>query len=109
MVHHNLKEINDRETNQTHHTRKSRAPGIPGQWPVGFARASPGSACHGRPARCRTSLTVYEGMTGMLENAFINVKNRSKSITATLLVNGQKVAAGRIEHTVPLVFSGDEG
>jgi arylsulfatase len=32
----------------------------------------------------RTSLTLYDGMTGMLENAFINVKNRSKSITAEL-------------------------
>jgi arylsulfatase len=30
----------------------------------------------------RTSLTVYEGMTGMSENAFINVKNRSHTITA---------------------------
>jgi len=30
----------------------------------------------------RTSLTMYEGMTGMMENAFINVKNRSHSITA---------------------------
>jgi arylsulfatase len=30
----------------------------------------------------RTSLTLYEGMTGMLENAFINVKNRSHTITA---------------------------
>ena len=133
----------------------------------------------------RTSLTVYEGMTGMMENAFINVKNRSKSIvaeveipeggatgvvlaqggrfagwslyfkegkpaydynfvglqhytvaapqtvgpgkrtlrldfaydgggpgkggTATLLVDGQKVAEGRIEHTVAGIFSGDEG
>jgi arylsulfatase len=133
----------------------------------------------------RTALTVYEGMTGMMENAFINVKNRSHTITAeveipaggangvvlaqagrfagwslyftdgkpayvhnwigrehytvaaaepvapgkatirldfaydggglgkggtvTLSVNGHKVAAGRITHTVPLVFSGDEG
>jgi arylsulfatase len=133
----------------------------------------------------RTSLTVYEGMTGMMENAFINVKNRSHSITAevevpsggangvviaqagrfagwslyftdgkpayvhnfigrqnytvaatepvapgkatirldfvydggglgkggtaTLSVNGRKAAEGRIEHTVPLAFSGDEG
>jgi len=133
----------------------------------------------------RTSLTVYEGMTGMMENAFINVKNRSHSITAeveipsggangvviaqagrfagwslyfkggkpeyvynwigrerytvaapqpvasgkatirvdfaydggglgkgataTLSVNGKKAAEGRIAHTVPLVFSGDEG
>jgi arylsulfatase len=30
----------------------------------------------------RTSLTVYEGMTGMMENVFINVKNRSHTITA---------------------------
>jgi hypothetical protein len=30
----------------------------------------------------RTSLTVYQGMTGMSENAFINVKNRSHTVTA---------------------------
>src|SRR5256714_2871871 len=30
----------------------------------------------------RTSLTVYPGMTGMGENTFINVKNRSYTITA---------------------------
>jgi len=30
----------------------------------------------------RTSLTVYPGMIGMKENSFINVKNRSHSITA---------------------------
>ena len=30
----------------------------------------------------RKTLTVYEGMTGMTENAFINVKNRSHAITA---------------------------
>ena len=30
----------------------------------------------------RTSLTVYEGMVGMSENVFINVKNRSHTITA---------------------------
>jgi arylsulfatase len=34
----------------------------------------------------RKSLTVYEGMTGMMENAFINVKNRSLSITANVEV-----------------------
>ena len=32
----------------------------------------------------RTSLTVHEGMTGMSENVFINVKNRSHTITADL-------------------------
>jgi hypothetical protein len=30
----------------------------------------------------RTSLTVYEGMIGMTENVFINLKNRSHTITA---------------------------
>ena len=30
----------------------------------------------------RTSLTVYQRMTGMSENVFINVKNRSHTITA---------------------------
>lgn len=30
----------------------------------------------------RTSITLYEGMEGMLENTFMNVKNRSKTITA---------------------------
>lgn len=133
----------------------------------------------------RHSLTLYEGMTGIMENAFIDVKNRSLTITAevelpenggngvilaqggrfggwalymkdgkpaytynlvgmqrttvassrpiepgkatvkldfaydgggpgkggmaTLLVNGQKVAEGRIERTTPFVFSLDEG
>lgn len=32
----------------------------------------------------RTSLTLSEGMTGLLENAFINVKNKSKTITAEI-------------------------
>lgn len=32
----------------------------------------------------RTSLTVHEGMTGISENVFINVKNRSHTITADL-------------------------
>lgn len=30
----------------------------------------------------RTSLTVYEGMVGMTENVFLNMKNRSSKITA---------------------------
>jgi arylsulfatase len=34
----------------------------------------------------RTSLTLAEGMTGMLEAVFINVKNRSKTITAEIEV-----------------------
>jgi arylsulfatase A-like enzyme len=133
----------------------------------------------------RTSLTLHEGMTGMTENVFINVKNRSFSVTAdtiipsggadgvliaqagrfggwslylkdgrptfvynflglkqytirasraipagaaiirfdfaydgggtgkggsgTLLVNGEKVAEGRIDQTQALIFSADEG
>jgi arylsulfatase len=145
------------------------------------------AAVAGRPDLMggRTSLTVYEGMVGMMENAFINVKNRSHAIiaeveipaggangvviaqagrfagwslyftdgkpayvhnwigrehytvaalepvapgnatirldfaydggglgkgaTATLSVNGKRAAEGRIAHTVPFVFSGDEG
>jgi arylsulfatase len=49
----------------------------------------------------RTSLTLYEGMTGMMENAFINVKGRSYTVTAEIEVpaggaNGVIIAqAGR--------------
>jgi arylsulfatase A-like enzyme len=47
----------------------------------------------------RKSLTVYEGMTGMTENAFINVKNQSVTIVATVEVptgpaNGVILAQG---------------
>lgn len=47
----------------------------------------------------RTSLTLAEGMTGMLEGVFINVKNRSKTITAEVEVpagggNGTVIAQG---------------
>ena len=47
----------------------------------------------------RTSLTLAEGMTGMLEGVFINVKNRSKTITAEIEVpadggNGTVIAQG---------------
>ncbi len=34
----------------------------------------------------RTSLTLAEGMTGMMENVFINIKNKSKTITAEIEV-----------------------
>ena len=34
----------------------------------------------------RTSLTLAEGMTGMMENVFLNVKNKSKTITAEVEV-----------------------
>ncbi len=42
------------------------------------------AAIAGRPDLMggRTSLTVFPGMTGIMENAFVNVKNRSKTITA---------------------------
>ena len=36
----------------------------------------------------RTSLTVFQGMTGMSENVFINVKNRSHTITADVETTG---------------------
>ena len=47
----------------------------------------------------RSSLTLAEGMTGMMENVFINVKNRSKTITAEVEVpeggaNGTVIAQG---------------
>jgi arylsulfatase len=47
----------------------------------------------------RTSLTLHEGMTGMSENAFINVKNRSLTITADVVIpaggaNGVILAQG---------------
>jgi hypothetical protein len=34
----------------------------------------------------RTSLTLAEGMTGMSENIFINIKNKSNTITAEVVV-----------------------
>jgi arylsulfatase A-like enzyme len=47
----------------------------------------------------RTSLTLAEGMVGMMEGVFINVKNRSKTITADVEVpasggNGTVIAQG---------------
>ena len=58
-------------------------------------------AAAGRPDLMagRKSLTVYEGMTGMMENAFINVKNQSVTITADVEVpaggaNGVILAQG---------------
>ena len=44
------------------------------------------AATAGRPDLMagRTSLTVFEGMTGMSENVFINTKNRSYTITAEI-------------------------
>jgi len=49
-------------------------------------RANPAIA--GRPDLMagRTSLTLAGGMTGMSENAFLNVKNKSKTITAEIEV-----------------------
>jgi len=61
------------------------------------------AAIAGRPDLMgpRTSLTLYEGMTGITENAFINAKGRSYTVTAELEVpvggaNGVIIAqAGR--------------
>ncbi|MCC7257997.1 MAG: arylsulfatase [Gammaproteobacteria bacterium] len=59
------------------------------------------AAAVGRPDLMsgRTSLTLAEGMTGMLENVFINVKNKSKAVTAEIEVpagggNGTIIAQG---------------
>ncbi len=48
----------------------------------GIVRVNPALA--GRPdlMNGRTSLTLYDGMDGMMENTFINVKNQSLKITA---------------------------
>ncbi len=59
------------------------------------------AALAGRPdlLGTRTELTLYEGMDGILENTFMNVKNRSKTITAEVVVpvggaNGVILAQG---------------
>jgi arylsulfatase len=64
-----------------------------------FERLDPASV--GRPdlMGSRTSLTLAEGMVGMMEGVFINVKNRSKTITAEIDVpvgggNGTVIAQG---------------
>jgi arylsulfatase len=46
------------------------------------------AAIAGRPDLMagRTSLTLADGMTGMTENVFLNIKNRSKTITAEVEV-----------------------
>jgi arylsulfatase len=46
------------------------------------------AAIAGRPDLMagRTSLTVFEGMIGMSENVFINIKNRSHTITAEVTI-----------------------
>ena len=48
------------------------------------------AAIAGRPDLMgdRTSLTLAQGMDGIMENAFINVKNRSKTITANVKLKG---------------------
>ncbi|MFO7708277.1 MAG: arylsulfatase [Desulfobacterales bacterium] len=42
----------------------------------------------------RTSITLAEGMTGMTENVFLNIKNKSKTITAEVGVPEGKTANG---------------
>ncbi len=44
----------------------------------------------------RTSITLAEGMTGMTENVFLNIKNKSKTITAEVEVPDGKTANGII-------------
>ncbi len=44
----------------------------------------------------RTSITLSEGMTGMSENVFLNIKNKSKTITAEVEVSEGTVAHGTI-------------
>jgi arylsulfatase A-like enzyme len=49
-----------------------------------YERFNPAVAGRPDPLAGRTSLVVYEGMAGMKENAFINTKNHSYSVTADL-------------------------
>ena len=44
----------------------------------------------------RTSITLAEGMTGIAENAFLNIKNKSKTITAEIEVPEGTVANGTL-------------
>lgn len=44
----------------------------------------------------RTSLTLAEGMTGMTENVFINIKNKSKILTAEVEIPDDATANGII-------------
>jgi arylsulfatase A-like enzyme len=44
----------------------------------------------------RSSIALAEGMTGMMENVFLNVKNKSKTITAEIEVLPEKDANGTI-------------
>jgi arylsulfatase len=44
----------------------------------------------------RTSITLAEGMTGMTENVFLNIKNKSKTITAEVVVPEGKGAHGAV-------------
>ncbi len=65
-----------------------------------FERFNPETA--GRPDLMgkRTSITLAEGMTGMSENTFLNIKNKSKTITVEIeipkgtLANGTLIAQG---------------
>ena len=68
-------------------------------WASSIERVNPAIA--GRPDLMagRTSITLAEGMTGMTENVFLNVKNHSKTITAEVEVsedggNGTIIAQG---------------
>ena len=56
------------------------------------------AALAGRPdlMQGRTSLTLAEGMTGMTENIFINIKNKSKTITAEVEAPKDTVANGTV-------------
>jgi len=49
------------------------------------------AATAGRPDLMdgRTSLTLADGMDGMLENTFLNIKNNSKTITANVSLTGK--------------------
>jgi arylsulfatase A-like enzyme len=53
-----------------------------------YERFNPAIAGRPDPLAGRTSLTLYEGMVGIKENAFINTKNHSYSIAAEVEIPG---------------------
>ena len=62
----------------------------------------------------RTSLTVYEEMTGLMENVFINTKNRSYTITADVELSESKLrwcdhSPGRSIWRLDPLYEGREG
>jgi arylsulfatase len=53
----------------------------------------------------RTTLTLFEGMTGVMENPFINVKNRSSVITTDVESDSRPTKPPTWVSTIPLPWT----